>query len=82
MNEKSELTGYETAKIVNEMLNDRNERLGTEMKAIPPQMIYNYVRNGYIEKNGNDLIDVTEAVRFAEAYVEKRTARELKRVRA
>lgn len=55
------LTPYAAAKIVNGILADLNEAEGTDLKAIPPQMVYNYVRKGYIPSydgkvSSNDLM--------------------------
>lgn len=65
------LTGYKLANAINEMLKSRG------LKEIPPQMIYNYKRKGYIKSvdvNGQNLVSVEEAELFAEKYVAKKLA--------
>jgi hypothetical protein len=71
------LTGYKTAKFVNEMLKDREARTGVAMKPIPPQMIYNYISKGYIPST-DGLVDEADAAEWAEAYVAKRAAKATK----
>ena len=62
------MTGYQLAKLVND------ELARHELKAIPPQMVYNYVRKGYIVAEHGD-IDADEAARFVAEYVAKRVAK-------
>jgi hypothetical protein len=65
----SALTGYAVAKVANEMLAQRG------LKTIPPQMIYNYIAKGYIEKNDEGLVELDTAAAWAEAYVAKKAAK-------
>jgi hypothetical protein len=60
------LTPYRVAKIINEMLSHRG------IKEIPTQMIYNYVRKGYIVSVLPNRISFEEAERFANEYIAKK----------
>jgi len=62
------LTGYQTAKVVNEMLAARG------LKAIPPQMVYNYIKKGYIPSQHGQ-VTLEAAAEWADAYVAKRAAK-------
>lgn len=62
------LTGYQTAKVVNEMLTMRG------LKVIPPQMVYNYIKKGYIP-SVNGQVTLTAASEWADAYVAKRATK-------
>jgi hypothetical protein len=62
------MTGYEVAKVVNQMLAARG------LKAIPPQMVYNYMKNNLIPSE-NGRITPENAERWAERYVAKRYAK-------
>lgn len=60
-NQKGNLTGYELAKTLNLMF-DTN---------IPPQMMYNYIRNNLIaviNVNGKKVITKDEAAKFLTKY--------------
>lgn len=66
------MTGYEVAKKVNQLLT------GAGLKAIPAQMVYNYMGKGYIrtvEVNGQSLVTVEDAAAWADKYVSKRLAK-------
>lgn len=68
----TEMSGYAFAKKVNEVL----AKNGIE-KTIKPQMIYNYVRKGYITANEKNLIEYSEFERFATKYVSKQLAMQM-----
>lgn len=57
------LSPYAFAKLLSRVLN----------KEIPPQMMYNYIKKGYIVASTNELgkkyIEVEEQVRFFEKYM-------------
>jgi hypothetical protein len=66
------LSGYEVAKKVNEVLTSAG------LKAIPAQMVYHYIKKGYIQSvdvNGARRVTVEEAARWAQDYLAKRTAK-------
>lgn len=64
------MTPYQVAKTVNEMLTSR------QLKTIPPQMVYNYVKKGLIRsENGHIRVEVAED--WAERYVAKKLNRTL-----
>lgn len=63
------LTGYRLAKKVNEVLEH------FELKSIPPQMVYNYIKKGFIpttEVNGQALVTNEDAVTWVHKYVSKK----------
>jgi hypothetical protein len=60
------MTAYQLAKLVNEAL----ESAGID-KRIPPQMIYTYVRKGYIKVDEAKRISVEEADRWMTGYLTK-----------
>jgi hypothetical protein len=67
MSEEHTITGYKLAKLVNV----QRRELGLE--SIPPQMIYNYLRNGYITgvKGSGQTPRLEDAERWMDKYVTK-----------
>ena len=65
------MTGYALAKLVNSALAEEG------LKPIPPQMVYNYIRKGYIEASFGDVPD-DAAASFIETYVANRIAKATK----
>jgi hypothetical protein len=66
------LSGYEVAKKVNELLR------GSGLKEIPAQMVYHYIKKGYIESvdvNGARKVPVDKAAEWVQAYYAKRVAK-------
>ncbi len=63
------VTGYQATKFVNEYLTVRG------LKEIPPQMVYNYMKKGYIESvivNGQKMIDIETLGVWVEKYVARK----------
>jgi hypothetical protein len=44
-------------------------------KRIPPQMMYNYAKNGRIRKNGNGMVSREDAIAFLESYLTKQLSK-------
>jgi hypothetical protein len=63
------MTGYKLTKVVNDQL--RAEGL----KEIPAQMIYNYMRNGFISKENE-----VKQLEWLEKYITKRMAKKNEQV--
>jgi hypothetical protein len=66
------MSGYEVAKRVNEIL------ASAGLKEIPAQMVYHYIKKGYIastDVNGAKRVSVEDAAAWCEAYVTKRLQR-------
>jgi hypothetical protein len=63
------MTGYKLSKVVNDQL--RAEGL----KEIPAQMIYNYMRNGFISKENE-----VKQLEWLEKYITKRMAKKSEQV--
>jgi hypothetical protein len=62
------MTGYAVAKRVNEILTSAG------LKAIPPQMVYNYIKKGYIPSTNGE-VSVEAAAEWAEQYIAKRLSK-------
>src|SRR5262245_66499736 len=62
--QEAAMTGYEIAKRVNA------ELVKAELKPIPPQMVYNYMRQGFIARG-----DEPAQIAWIEKYVAKRIGR-------
>lgn len=66
----NKLTGYKVAKAANEALKEAG------FEEIPPQMVYNYMRKGYIatvEQDGKKFVEEKVANAWIAGLVEKRT---------
>jgi 3-methyladenine DNA glycosylase Tag len=64
--ETKNLTAYQVAKAANKALEAR------QLKAIPPQMVYTYVRKGYIKSavvNGQNMVSLQDAEAWITKYV-------------
>lgn len=64
-------TAYGLAKLANEILS------AFEIKNIPPQMCYNYVRKGFITsvvENGQQLVLKVDAVNWLQKYISNKLA--------
>ena len=61
------ITGYQLTDVLNSKLSEHG------MKKIPPQMIYNYIKKGYIshvvDEKGKKRVELTEAKRFITSYL-------------
>jgi len=78
MKGNKEMTGYKLAKKVNQELEAHG------LKAIPPQMVYQYIAKGYIpshvDSNGQRLVAESDAYEWMDSYVERRTAKAAERL--
>lgn len=66
------MTGYRFTKRINECLEAEN------LKAIPPQMVYQYLSKGWIpfaDVDGQRLVDEEAAEEWLDKYLEKRLAK-------
>lgn len=63
------MTGYQVAKLANKELAANN------LKTIPPQMVYNYIKKGYI-KAELGVVSEAEANRWIEKYVATKLAKQ------
>jgi ABC-type branched-subunit amino acid transport system substrate-binding protein len=60
------MTGYAAAKLINAAL----EAAGVQ-KAIPPQMVYNYMKKGYIATTADGHVDVASLEAWLGRYLQK-----------
>lgn len=74
------LTPYGCAKVVNEQL----EELG--LPTLPPQMFYNYVKQGYLESfvaaDGKRKVSELDLAKWFEAYLERKSATAARKAKA
>ena len=60
------MTGYKASQLVNKALEDN----GID-KQIPAQMIYNYLKKGYIKKNSDGSVNEESLIEWLNKYLEK-----------
>lgn len=66
------MTGYKLAQVVNDALKHH------DLKEVPAQMMYNYIKKGYIESvevEDQKLVTAETAIEWLEGYITKKTTK-------
>lgn len=72
MTDTNTLTGYKVAKLANTQLTEAG------LNEIRPQMVYNYMKKGFIktvEVDGQNKVEIEVAQAWIDAYIAKKTAK-------